>query len=69
MLFSFYLKSSLLLVFIKIISLEGKTENDKKCKIPFLFNGENTNFCVESESKIVCQVQEDNSFDECKLGL
>ena len=49
-------------------SIAGKTQNDKNCNIPFLYNNAPSYFCALNQSRFVCEVDQANNFDYCNLG-
>ena len=50
-------------------SIAGKTQNNKNCNIPFLYNNADSYFCALNQSRFVCAVDQANNFDYCNLGL
>ena len=49
-------------------SIAGKTQNNKNCNIPFLYNNAASYFCALNQSRFVCAVDQANNFDYCNLG-
>jgi hypothetical protein len=49
-------------------SIAGKTDSNKNCQIPFLYNNVSSYFCAVNQSRFVCAVDQNNNFDYCNLG-
>ena len=49
-------------------SIAGKTVSNKNCDIPFLYNNDQSYFCVLNQSRFICEVDQSSSFDYCNLG-